>query len=128
MFDLLRSTSVWNLKNIFQLSGMAFIDLVVKYGWDSVTIMYENNESMMRLKEIFTRTTEVRTQYLHRLDSKPLVWFFSFWVLLFWLQPIMVQKFLPIKPWNLYPLWFFIMILTYKLRQPIGPETAVWKT
>ena len=42
---------------------MAFIDLVVKYGWDSVTIMYENNESMMRLKEIFTRTTEVRTQY-----------------------------------------------------------------
>ena len=40
---------------------MAFIDLVVKYGWDSVTIMYENNESMMRLKEIFTRTTEVRT-------------------------------------------------------------------
>ena len=43
---------------------MAFIDLVVKYGWDSVTIMYENNESMMRLKEIFTRTTEVRKQYI----------------------------------------------------------------
>ena len=56
------------------------------------------------------------------------VCFFSFWVLLFWLQPIMVQKFLPIKLWNFYPLWFFIMILTYKLRQPIGPETAVWKT
>ena len=44
---------------------MAFIDLVVKYGWDSVTIMYENNESMMRLKEIFTRTTEVRTQHTY---------------------------------------------------------------
>ena len=39
---------------------MAFIDLVVKYGWDSVTILYENNDSMMRLKEIFTRTTKVR--------------------------------------------------------------------
>ena len=41
--------------------------------------------------------------------SQPLICFFSFWVLLFWLQPIMVQKFLPIKPWNFYPLWFFIM-------------------
>ena len=37
---------------------MAFIDLVVKYGWDSVTILYEDNDSMMRLKEIFTRTTK----------------------------------------------------------------------
>ena len=40
------------------------IDLVVKYGWDSVTILYENNDSMMRLKEIFTRTTKVITYQL----------------------------------------------------------------
>ena len=38
--------------------GMAFIDLVVQYRWDTVTILYEDNDSMMRLKEIFTRTTK----------------------------------------------------------------------
>ena len=46
-------------KYLFLNLGTALIDLVVKYGWDSVTILYENNDSMMRLKEIFTRTTKV---------------------------------------------------------------------
>ena len=41
-------------------SGSAFIDLVIKYGWVSVTILYENNESMMRLKEIYTHTSKVK--------------------------------------------------------------------
>ena len=45
-------------KNKF--SGSAFIDLVIKYGWVSVTILYENNESMMRLKEIYTHTSKVK--------------------------------------------------------------------
>ena len=46
-------------------SGSAFIDLVIKYGWVSVTILYENNESMMRLKEIYTHTSKVKiTTYM----------------------------------------------------------------
>ncbi len=40
-------------------TGKAFIDLIVQYGWESITILYENNDSMMRLKEIFDITSEV---------------------------------------------------------------------
>ena len=40
--------------------GGAFIDLIVKYDWDAITILYENNDSMMRLKGIFDRTAEVK--------------------------------------------------------------------
>ncbi len=39
--------------------GHAFIELVVRYGWDTVTILYEDNDSMMRLKEIFSRSAQV---------------------------------------------------------------------
>ena len=49
-----------NLMIIKNNSGSAFIDLVIKYGWVSVTILYENNESMMRLKEIYTHTSKVK--------------------------------------------------------------------
>ena len=38
---------------------MAYNDLIGKYGWDAVTILYENNESMSRLKEVLDRTAKV---------------------------------------------------------------------
>jgi len=44
---------------LFSETGKAFIDLIVQYGWESITILYENNDSMMRLKEIFDITSEV---------------------------------------------------------------------
>ena len=40
-------------------SAQAYNDLIGKYGWDAVTILYENNESMSRLKEVFDRTATV---------------------------------------------------------------------
>jgi hypothetical protein len=45
--------------NFSFLSGKAFIDLITQYGWESITILYEDNDSMMRLKEIFDITSEV---------------------------------------------------------------------
>ena len=48
-----------NKENVLFETGSAFTDLIVKYDWDSVTILYENNDSMLRLKEIFTRTSKM---------------------------------------------------------------------
>ena len=46
---------------------MAYNDLIGKYGWDAVTILYENNESMSRLKEVLDRTAKVQN-----FDCRPL--------------------------------------------------------
>ena len=87
-----------------------------------------NENRVVQLEENWTLEWKQGNFEPRNLGMKTfLLCFFSFWVLLFWLQPIMVQKFLPIKPWNFYPLWLFVMFLTYKLRLQIGPETAVWK-
>lgn len=48
-------------------SGRAYVDHIIRYGWDMITVLYENNDSMMRLKGIFDRTAEVRMVR----DSKP---------------------------------------------------------
>ena len=53
--------------------GSAFIDLVIKYNWDVVTILYENNDSMMRLKEVFTRTAKILYPNTFRMVVKQLV-------------------------------------------------------
>lgn len=37
--------------------GQAYVDLIQRYGWDQVTILYENNDSLMRLKKIFDQTS-----------------------------------------------------------------------
>ncbi len=37
----------------------AYNDIIGKYGWDAVTILYENNESMSRLKGVLDRTAKV---------------------------------------------------------------------
>lgn len=38
--------------------GQAFLDLITQYGWDSITILYQNNYSMARLKQIFDKTSD----------------------------------------------------------------------
>ncbi len=43
--------------------GRAYTDVIEAYGWDSVTILYENNDSMMRLKTVFDRTAELQTGF-----------------------------------------------------------------
>ena len=40
--------------------AQAYNDIIGKYGWDAVTILYENNESMSRLKEVLDRTAKVK--------------------------------------------------------------------
>ena len=47
--------------SFFVILGSGYVDLITQYGWDTITILYENNDSMMRLKKIFDRTSEVRT-------------------------------------------------------------------
>ena len=42
--------------DITSLSG-AYLDLLEAYRWTTVTILYQDNDSMMTLKEIFRRTT-----------------------------------------------------------------------
>ena len=44
---------------VLRISGRAYTGLIHKYGWDTVTILYEDNVSMKRLKEILDRTSEV---------------------------------------------------------------------
>ena len=55
---------------IYIFPGSAYIDLIVKYGWDAITILYENNDSMMRLKAIFDRTAEVETFHTLKIGTK----------------------------------------------------------
>jgi hypothetical protein len=54
----------FHILNVFlnAQTGKAFIDLITQYGWESITILYENNDSMMRLKEIFDITSEVKAR------------------------------------------------------------------
>ena len=42
----------------------AYNDIIGKYGWDAVTILYENNESMSRLKGVLDRTAKVSLRLL----------------------------------------------------------------
>lgn len=44
---------------LLMILGQAYVDLIERYDWDTITILYENNDSMARLKKIFDRTAEV---------------------------------------------------------------------
>ena len=55
----------------FCWAGKAFIDLISQYGWESITILYENNDSMMRLKEIFDITSEVSAKAFFQKIGQP---------------------------------------------------------
>jgi hypothetical protein len=41
------------------LKGKAYDDLINRYGWEKVTILYEDNNSMKRIKTLFERTSKV---------------------------------------------------------------------
>ena len=49
---------------LFQKTGQAYNDLIDRYGWESVTILYEDNNSMKRLKAILERTSQVKIDFL----------------------------------------------------------------
>ena len=49
----------FNLHPDITTLGGAYLDLVEAYGWKSVTILYQDNDSMMTLKQIFDRTSTV---------------------------------------------------------------------
>ena len=53
--------------------GKAFTDLIAKFGWDSITILYEDQNSLLRLKEIFTRTSEMVYPKSFKMILKQLV-------------------------------------------------------
>ena len=61
-----------NLHPDVETLGRAYIDLIVKYGWETITILYENNDSMMRLKGIFDRTSDVPYGSNFRIVTKEL--------------------------------------------------------
>jgi len=46
----------YNLHPDITTLGKAYLDVLEAYGWSTVTILYQDNNSMMTLKEIFGRT------------------------------------------------------------------------
>ena len=57
----------------FIFAGQAYTDLAFRYGWDTVTILYEDNDSMSRLKEILDKTADVLFPNTFKLNLKKLV-------------------------------------------------------
>ena len=49
----------FNLHPDITTLGGAYLDLIEAYGWKSITILYQDNDSMMTLKQIFDRTSTV---------------------------------------------------------------------
>ena len=54
------------------LSG-AYVDLIKQYGWETITILYENNESMMRMKAIFDQTSSLISENKFTILTRELV-------------------------------------------------------
>ena len=54
------------------LSG-AYVDLIRQYGWETITILYENNESMMRMKAIFDQTSSLLSDNKFTILTRELV-------------------------------------------------------
>nr|AHN49642.1 ionotropic glutamate kainate receptor 2 [Caligus rogercresseyi] len=53
--------------------GRALIDLINAYGWDAVTILYENNESLRRIKELLDLTSEIASPDTFQFIMKQLI-------------------------------------------------------
>ena len=47
--------------------------MAFRYGWDTVTILYEDNDSMSRLKEIMDKTADVLFPNTFKLNVKKLI-------------------------------------------------------
>ena len=54
-------------------TGQAYIDVALKYGWDSVTILYDDNHSMSRLKEVLDKTSNIQYPSTFRMVVKKLI-------------------------------------------------------
>eukprot|EP00090_Calanus_glacialis_P039909 TRINITY_DN6950_c0_g1_i1.p1 TRINITY_DN6950_c0_g1~~TRINITY_DN6950_c0_g1_i1.p1 ORF type:complete len:973 (-),score=205.08 TRINITY_DN6950_c0_g1_i1:162-3080(-) len=52
--------------------GAAYLDLIETYQWKAITILYQDNDSMMTLKQIFDRTSTVGPMDEFRLVIKQL--------------------------------------------------------
>lgn len=52
--------------------GTAYLDLLEAYNWNVVTILYQDNDSMMTLKEIFLKTGRIQQNEKFRLVIKQL--------------------------------------------------------
>ena len=53
--------------------GSAYIDLIKAYGWDTIIILYEDNDSLIRLKTIFDRTSKITENEQFSILTKALV-------------------------------------------------------
>ena len=62
-----------NLHPDVETLGRAYIDIIEQYGWDAITILYENNDSMMRLKAIFDKTSKISDNEQFSILTKELV-------------------------------------------------------
>ncbi|XP_059097644.1 glutamate receptor ionotropic, kainate 2-like isoform X2 [Tigriopus californicus] len=62
-----------NLHPDVEALGQAYVDLIERYDWDTITILYENNDSMARLKKIFDRTAEEINGNSFRIITKKLI-------------------------------------------------------
>ncbi|XP_040571507.1 glutamate receptor ionotropic, kainate 2 [Lepeophtheirus salmonis] len=79
----------WNLDNIVPFGGdpdytvnlhpdvktlgRALIDIINAYGWDYVTILYEDNDSIIRIKELLDFTSEIASPDIFQFVMKQLV-------------------------------------------------------
>jgi len=63
----------FNLHPDITTLGTAYLDLLHQYSWKTITILYQDNDSMMTLKEIFDRTATVAPTDEFRIVVKQLV-------------------------------------------------------
>jgi len=63
----------FNLHPDITTLGSAYLDLLQQYSWKTITIVYQDNDSMMTLKEMFMRTATVSPTEEFRIVVKQLV-------------------------------------------------------
>ena len=62
----------FNLHPDITTLGSAYLDLIRAYGWKSITILYQDNDSMMTLKQIFDHTSSIEPGDEFRIVVKQL--------------------------------------------------------
>ena len=62
----------FNLHPDITTLGSAYLDLISAYDWKSITILYQDNDSMMTLKQIFDHTSSIEPQDEFRIVVKQL--------------------------------------------------------
>jgi ionotropic glutamate receptor len=64
----------FNLHPDITTLGSAYLDLLESYAWKTITILYQDNDSLMTLKEIFSKTATVGPMDEFRLVVKQLAY------------------------------------------------------